>query len=127
MKCELIIDSSLLTENDMVLLNEGGEEIQFCKTDTNHFLPPEVILILIDLSQNMAYSAAYDTVKYALGKLVSMFTERGGKRKHKQKWRLPAGIKGILYRLILNLQRNKRTSWWMPPQRNCWKKTNQEM
>lgn len=93
MKCELIIDSSLLTENDMVLLNEGGKEIQFCKTDTNHFFPPEVILILIDLSQNMAYSAAYDTVKYALGKLVSMFTGKRGKEKTQTKMEIACGDK----------------------------------
>ena len=93
MKCELIIDSSLLTENDMVLLNEGGKEIQCCKTDTNHFFPPEVILILIDLSQNMAYSAAYDTVKYALGKLVSMFTGKRGKEKTQTKMEIACGDK----------------------------------
>ena len=93
MKCELIIDSSLLTENDMVLLNEGGKEIQFCKMDTNHFFPPEGILILIDLSQNMAYSAAYDTVKYALGKLVSMFTGKRGKEKTQTKMEIACGDK----------------------------------
>lgn len=91
MKCELIIDSSLLTENDMMLLNNGEEEIRFSKTDTNDFFPPEVILVLIEIGRNIGYNAVYDAVKYALGKLVAVFA--GKKRKAETKMEIACGDK----------------------------------
>lgn len=76
MQCKLIVDSSFLTENDILLLNKEEKEIQFSQTKTHNFLPPEVILVLIELSRNITYSAAYDAVKYALNKLISILSEK---------------------------------------------------
>lgn len=76
MKCKLIVDSSFLTENDILLLNKEEKEIQFSQMKTHNFLPPEVIFVLIELSRNITYSAAYDAVKYALNKLISTLSEK---------------------------------------------------
>lgn len=85
MKCELIVDNSLLTENDILLLNNEQKEIRFSKTETYNFLPPEVILVLIELCQNISYSAAYDLIKYALSKLITLFSEKIAKEKTQTK------------------------------------------
>lgn len=76
MRCELTINSPLLTESDTIQLNRGEREIQFSKMEAHHFLPPEVILVLIELGRDISYSAAYDTVKYALGKLMGVLCKK---------------------------------------------------
>lgn len=76
MNCKLMVDSSFLTENDILLLNKKEKEIQFSQMKTHNFLPPEVIFVLIELSRNITYSAAYDAVKYALNKLISTLSEK---------------------------------------------------
>ena len=81
MKCKVTVDGSTLTVSDVEFLNEGEAEIRFFRTDANNFLPPEVILVLIELGQNMGYNAAYDALKYALGKLMAVFTGKKSERK----------------------------------------------
>lgn len=76
MKCKFVIDSSLLTADDIGILNDEEKEISFLKVDSKNFLPAEIVLVLIELGQNIGYSAAYDIIKYALNKLMTLFKKR---------------------------------------------------
>ncbi len=72
MKCSVLIDSNLIDENDIRSLNESASanEIQFSSIETRGFLPGEMVLILIELVQNIGYSAAYDAIKYSLKNIM---------------------------------------------------------
>ena len=72
MKCSVLIDSSLIGNEDVRILNDESSEIKYSATESSDFLPAEVVLILIELFQNMGYNAAYDTVKYVLRKIVTL-------------------------------------------------------
>ena len=91
MKCKVTVDSSSLTVSDMEFLNEGEAEIRFFRTDANNFLPPGVIFVLIELGQNIGYNAAYDALKYALGKLMAVFTGKKSERKSETKIEIACG------------------------------------
>ncbi len=78
MKCFVTIDSGLINKEDIVTLNAQSKEIQYDFIEGNSFFPSEVILILIDLVQNIGYSAAYDTLKYILLKVVSLVVNKRG-------------------------------------------------
>lgn len=78
MKCFVTIDSGLINKEDIVTLNAQSKEIQYDFIEGNSFFPSEVILILIDLIQNIGYSAAYDTLKYILLKVVSLVVNKRG-------------------------------------------------
>ena len=58
MKCSVLIDSSLIDKEDVRTLNESDNDISYSATETSGFLPTEVVLVLIDLAQNIGYSAA---------------------------------------------------------------------
>ncbi len=91
MKCELIIDSPLLTKNDIILLNKGEKEIQFLKIETHNLFPPEIMLILIQLAENIGYSVIYDIIKYALCKLKALLTEKKTKQPSRIKIEIVCG------------------------------------
>lgn len=46
---------------------KGGSVFEI---EASNFLPPEMILIFIELFQNIGYNAAYDILKYALRKVI---------------------------------------------------------
>lgn len=71
-KCSVFMDSSLIGNEDVCILNDESSEIKYSATKSADFLPPEIVLILIELFQNMGYNAAYDTVKYVLRKIVTL-------------------------------------------------------
>lgn len=108
MKCELMIDSSLLTTNDILFLNNGEQEICFSKTNSNNFLPPETILVLIELGQNIGYNAAYDAMKYALSKLIIVFTKKGLKEKTETKIEIACGDKRYSVSCNFRLTENQK-------------------
>lgn len=81
MKCSILIDCSLIKKDDINVLNESNENIKFITTESHNFLPPEVILILIEFSENLCYSFAYDLLKYGLFKVISLI---GNKKRNKK-------------------------------------------
>ena len=76
MKCSVLIDSSLIDKEDVRTLNESDNDISYSATETSGFLPTEVVLILIDLAQNIGYSAAYDAIKYVAAKIVLLISKK---------------------------------------------------
>lgn len=63
MKCSVFIDSDLIDQDDICIFNVHDDEIHFCSAETSGFLPPKVVLIVIELTRNLGYAAAYDAVK----------------------------------------------------------------
>lgn len=80
MKCSVLIDSPLIGRDEVRLLNESTIGIHFSSTETNSFLPAEVVLVLIDLAQNIGYSAAYDAIKYAATKIILLISKKKQKK-----------------------------------------------
>lgn len=76
MKCSVLIDSSLIDKEDVRTLNESDNDISYSATETSGFLPTEVVLVLIDLAQNIGYSAAYDAVKYVAAKIILLISKK---------------------------------------------------
>ena len=65
MKCSVFINSDLIDQDDICIFNVHDDEIHFCSAETSGFLPPEVVLIPIELARILGYDAAYDAVKCA--------------------------------------------------------------
>lgn len=105
MKCEVMIDSPLLTEKDEILLNQGEKEIRFFRTETHHFLPPEAILILVEFGKSIGYSAAYDILKYALGKFITVLIQQKKKKTVQTKMEIVCG--DTMYSLCFNFELTK--------------------
>ena len=76
MKCSVLIDSSLIDKEDVRTLNESDNDISYSATETSGFLPTEVVLVLIDLAQNIGYSAAYDAINYVAAKIVLLISKK---------------------------------------------------
>ena len=76
MKSSVLIDSSLIDKEDVRTLNESDNDISYSATETSGFLPTEVVLVLIDLAQNIGYSAAYDAIKYVAAKIVLLISKK---------------------------------------------------
>lgn len=76
MKCSILIDSKMISKDDVRLLNESTNEIDFSSTETNSFLPAEVVLVLIELTQNVGYNAAYDIIKYVVTKVILLISKK---------------------------------------------------
>ena len=65
MKCSVFINSDLIDQDDICIFNVHDDKIHFCSAETSGFLPPEVVLIPIELARNLGYDAEYDSVKCA--------------------------------------------------------------
>lgn len=76
MKCSVFINSNLTDQGDICAFNAHDDEIHFCSTETSGFLPPEVVLILIELARNLGYDAAYDTVKYVISRIILLVVKK---------------------------------------------------
>lgn len=76
MKCSVLIDSSVIGKEDIDFLNNQNTDIHYSSTESNNFLPSEVILVLIDLARNIGYNATYDILKYALLKVVLLLKNK---------------------------------------------------
>lgn len=96
MKCSVLIDSSLIGNEDVRILNDESSEIKYSATESADFLPPEVVLIFIELFQNMGYNAAYDTVKYVLRKIITLV---GNKKADKTEFQFEISCNGKKFSL----------------------------
>ena len=79
--CSVLIDSNLIKEEDVLILNKLNSDIHFEATGVSGWLSRAEVLVLIDLARNLEYDAAYRTVKYVLMESVSLIA---GKRKRKK-------------------------------------------
>lgn len=81
MKSSVLIDYSGLTKEDVTYLNENQQfEVEFSKTESHNFLPPDVVLVLIELAKSISFSMANDIIKYILMKLLSLFQQEAHKK-----------------------------------------------
>lgn len=76
MKCSVFINSNLIDQGDICAFNAHDDEIHFCSTETSGFLPPEVVLILIELARNLGYDAAYDAVKHVISWIILLVVKK---------------------------------------------------
>ncbi len=76
MKCSVFINSDLIDQDDICAFNAYDDEIHFCLAETSGFLPPEVVLILIELARNLGYDAAYDAVKYVISRIILLVVKK---------------------------------------------------
>ena len=79
--CSVLIDSNLIKEEDVLILNKLNIDIHFEATGVSGWLSRAEVLVLIDLAKNLEYDAAYRTLKYVLMESVSLIA---GKRKRKK-------------------------------------------
>ena len=79
--CSVLIDSNLIKEEDVLILNKLNSDIHFEATGVSGWLSRAEVLVQIDLAKNMEYDAAYRTLKYVLMESVSLIA---GKRKRKK-------------------------------------------
>ena len=49
---------------------------RICSAEISVFLPPEVVLILIELARNLGYDAAYDAVKYVIFRIILLVVKK---------------------------------------------------
>lgn len=63
------------------------------------FLPAEIVLVLIDLAQNIGYSAAYDAIKYVAAKIVLLISK---KRKKESETRFELTCNGKKFSLKMD-------------------------
>ena len=79
--CSVLIDSNLIKEEDVLILNKLNSDIHFEATGVSGWLSRAEVLVLIDLAKNLEYDAAYRTLQYVLMESVSLIA---GKRKRKK-------------------------------------------
>lgn len=71
MDCSIIMECSMLTNQDLKELNESSTT-EYQIVTSNNFLPPETIYILVELGKSLIFSAAYDLLKYELSKILKI-------------------------------------------------------
>ena len=78
MKCTVLVDGLKLTEEDALELNTGeySQEVEFSPITSKNFMPPEIVLIMIELGKNTGYSAVYDMLKYILLKVLQLLPKK---------------------------------------------------
>lgn len=74
MKCSAFINSN--HQDDICAFNAYDDEIRFYSAEISVFLPPEVVLILIELARNLGYDAAYDAVKYVISRIILLVVKK---------------------------------------------------
>lgn len=79
--CSVLIDSNLIKEEDVLILNKLNSDIHFEATGVSGWLSRAEVLVLIDLAKNLEYDAAYRTLKYVLMESVSLIA---GKKEKKE-------------------------------------------
>jgi len=104
-KTTVLIENLISNESDLTFFNNKSvENIVFYANNQKNFLPQEaVVIILIELAQNLGYSAIYDVLKYILGKLVDYVGTN--KRKNTS---FEIRINGKKYSMTCNFPLNKK-------------------
>lgn len=74
MKCCVLIDSGLIGEDEVIELNRNSQslDIHYSSMESSNFLPPEVVIVLIEFIKNIGYSSSYDILKHLLSKIISL-------------------------------------------------------
>lgn len=72
MKTNVLVENLNLPESEWDLLNKNEHNVIFNPLDTNNFLPPEMIMVIVDIAQNIGYNAAYDLLKFIISKIIYM-------------------------------------------------------
>jgi len=72
MKTEIIINTNLLSDNDISFFNNDNNiyDIEYFFVKTNNFASSDVIIVLIELAKNIGFNAIYDIIKFGLTKIV---------------------------------------------------------
>lgn len=76
MKCSVFINSDLIDQDDICAFNAYDDEIHFCSAELSVFLPPEVVLIPIEMARNLGYDAAYDAVKHVISWIILLVVKK---------------------------------------------------
>lgn len=78
MKCTVLVDGLKITEEDALELNTGeySQEVEFSPITSKNFMPPEIVLIMIELGKSTGYSAVYDMLKYILLKVLQLLPKK---------------------------------------------------
>lgn len=70
-----------ITEKDIEELNASSSECLYSLTNRKGFaLPPEVVMIVIELLQNIGYNAAYDLIKTSILMALSKISVKPQKK-----------------------------------------------
>ena len=73
----VLIDGVTLTDADLELLNNDNENgVVFGSTNQKNFLPPETVLLIVELGNNLGYNAIYDVLKFILLKVVGFIKNK---------------------------------------------------
>lgn len=73
MNTVVLIENLKLTEADLEHLNANNEHgIVFSSLDEDSFLPEEIVFVIIQIAQNIGYSAIYDTLKFVVSKVINL-------------------------------------------------------
>ena len=70
MKTEIIINTNLLSDNDISFFNNDNNiyDIEYFFVKTNNFASSDVIIVLIELAKNIGFNAIYDIIKFGFYK-----------------------------------------------------------
>ncbi len=72
MNLKITIMGDCITDDDIIKLNEISSDCYYSKIlHRGLALPPEIVMIVIELLQNIGYSAAYDLIKVSVLSIVS--------------------------------------------------------
>lgn len=73
MNTVVLIENLKLTEADLEHLNANNEHgIVFGSLDEDSFLPEEIVFVIIQIAQNIGYSAIYDSLKFVVSKVINL-------------------------------------------------------
>lgn len=73
----VLIEGVELTDSDLNFLNNDNENhVIFSTTNQKNFLPPEIIMLIVQLAENLGYSAIYDILKYILLQVFDFFENK---------------------------------------------------
>lgn len=79
-KIKATIISNSVTEKDIDDLNSQSLDCQYSLTKHRGFaMPPEVVMIVIELLQNVGYNATYDLIKTSVLSIVSKISSASKK------------------------------------------------
>ena len=80
-KIKATIMCNCITEKDIEELNASSSECLYSLTNRKGFaLPPEVVMIVIELLQNIGYNAAYDLIKTSILMALSKISVKPQKK-----------------------------------------------
>lgn len=109
MKTIISIDDNIFTDDDILILNSQSDnkKIEFTTINSQGFIEPEIILILVELSKNIGYMAAYDTLKYALCNIFNLFSKKVSEKSSKESKKFEIICNGKSYTVFYDFPLNE--------------------